>query len=173
VTDTTPPTSLPTGLRRAVTAVGVVAAVHVAALVLVLTHRGVITTTAFADHPDWPAAQVDSEATSLVLQSVLPHVLIPVLLLWRASTLRSRRPRARTVLTVLLCVQVAAHATLPITLHELPGYGGWVIAVQALSAVFEVAALALLWGPRSSREWFRPVVPTAAALSPRPRRSRP
>jgi hypothetical protein len=146
--------ALPTSLRRATLAVGVVAAVHLVALVLVLTHQGDIAATTAADHPDWAPDRVAEQASSQVWESVLPHVLIPVLLLWRASTLRSRRPRARVVLTVLLGVQLLAHASLPITLHQLPGYAPVVLAVQAFSLVFEVAALVLLWGPRDSREWF-------------------
>jgi hypothetical protein len=145
---------LPTALRRAGLAVGVVAAVHLVALVLVLTHRADILATTAADHPDWAPDRIAEQASSQVWESVLPHVLIPVLLLWRASGLRTRRPRARIVLTVLLGVQLLAHATLPMTLHQLPGYAPVIIAVQAFSLVFEVAALALLWGPRESREWF-------------------
>jgi hypothetical protein len=120
--------------------------------------------TAAADHPDWTPDRIAEQTTSQVWESAVPHVLIPVLLLWRASGLRGRRPRARIVLTVLLGVQLLAHATLPMTLHQLPGYGPLIIAVQAFSLVFELAALALLWGPRESRDWF--------ALSPSPR-SRP
>lgn len=145
----------PAELRRAVLAVRVVAAVHLAALVLVLTHRDVIAATTAADHPDWMSARIGAQAGAQVWQSAVPHVVIPLLLLWRASTLRTGRPRARTVLTVLLGVQVLAHATLPLTLHQLPGYGPAVLAVQAFSLAFEVTALVLLWAPRSSRAWFR------------------
>jgi hypothetical protein len=47
-----------------------------------------------------------------------------------------------------------AHASLPMTLGELPGYGPWVIAVQAVSFVFEVTALVLLW-TKESTGFFR------------------
>jgi hypothetical protein len=36
----------------------------------------------------------------------------------------------------------------------LPGYGAWVIAGQAVSLVFEVAALVLLW-TKESTVFFR------------------
>src|SRR4051795_5683643 len=100
MTDTAVRRGLPVALRRATAAVVVVAAVHLVALVLVLTHRPDILATTAADHPDWAPDRIADQASSQVWQSVVPHVLIPVLLLWRASGLRSHRPRARTVLTV-------------------------------------------------------------------------
>ncbi|MEV6411737.1 hypothetical protein [Kribbella sp. NPDC051718] len=84
---------------------------------------------------------------------ILVHVvaLIPLLLAFRLRTLKAHK---RIFLTVLLGIQLLAHASLPITLHELPGYGGAVIAVQAVSLVFEVSALWLLWATDDSKAWF-------------------
>lgn len=142
---------LPRSLRLVRWAVGVVILVHLVALVLLLTHRDVIHGTVLADNPGWSAEKVDEQANSLVLQSVVPHVLIPLLLAFR---LRSLKAHKRTFLTVLLAIQLLAHASLPITLHELPGYDGAVIAVQAVSLVFEVSALWLLWATDDAKVWF-------------------
>jgi hypothetical protein len=98
-----------------------------------------------------------------VLSSVVPHVIFAILLPLRAYRLRTGRSRARTILTVLLALQIAAHGTLPMVLKVLPGYGAWVIAVQAFSLVFEVAALWLLWGSPAARRFF---APSAAQATP-------
>jgi hypothetical protein len=83
---------------------------------------------------------------------VVPHVLIPILLVLRARGLKNRR---RIFLTVLLGIQLLAHASLPITLHELPGYGAIIIAVQAVSITFELTALWFLWAHPASKAWFQ------------------
>ncbi|NEA35646.1 hypothetical protein [Streptomyces sp. SID13031] len=145
---------LPRSLKLVQRAVGVVILVHLVALILLLTHRDVIHGTVLADNPGWSADQVDDQTHSLVLQSAIPHVLIPLLLAFRAKALKSRKSRTRIFLTVLLGIQLLAHASLPITLHELPGYGAAVIAVQAVSLVFELSALWLLWATEDSRAWF-------------------
>jgi hypothetical protein len=153
-------TALPTSIKRVQQAVGVVVLVHLVALLLLLTHRGVIHGTVLSDHPGWSGDQVDSETNSLVWQSVVPHILIPLLLIFRARALKSRRPGARTFLTVLLAIQLAAHATLPITLHELPGYTATIVTVQAISLAAELTALYHLWLTPTSRTWFAKPEPT-------------
>jgi hypothetical protein len=147
-------TGLPSSVRRVQQAVAVVVLVHLVALVLLLTHRDVIHSTVLSDHPGWSPDQVDTQTSSLVWQSVVPHVLIPLLLVFRARALKSGRPRARTFLTVLLAIQLLAHASLPVTLHELPGYAVIIIAVQTISLIFELSALWLLWAHPTSRTWF-------------------
>ena len=147
---TTPP-----HLRSAVAAVFVVAAVHVAALILIGLHVDVIRGSVAAAHPGIDAGRLSELTGTQVLSSVVPHVLLVVLLSWRAWRLRSGRPRTRIVVTILLAVQLLAHATLPTVLRMLPGYGGWVTGVQAFSLVFELAALWLLWAPKQVRAYFR------------------
>jgi hypothetical protein len=146
-------TALPANVRRAQLAVFAVAAIHVLALLLVLMHRDVISAALAAQHP---GAEADALAGSAVLQSALPHVILAILLPLRALRLRNGRRSTRLILTVVLIIQIAAHATLPMVLAELPGYGAWVIAVQAVSLMFEVAALYLLW-TRESTAYFTPV----------------
>jgi hypothetical protein len=141
-------TTFPRALVRVQYAVYAVAAIHVVALALILTHRDVMTTAFAASHPG-------QDPNGAVWQSVLPHVVLAILLPLRARRLRSGRPRARVVLTVVLAIQILAHATLPMVLAELPGYGAQVIAVQAVSLVFEIAALVLLWSP-AARRFFAP-----------------
>jgi hypothetical protein len=145
-------TALPANVRRAQFAVFAVAAIHVLALLLVLTHRDVIAAALAAQHP---GADTDALAGSAVLQSAIPHVVLAILLPLRAWRVRDGQRRSRLILTIVLIVQLAAHATLPMVLAELPGYGAWVIAVQAVSLVFEVAALCLLWTAQS-KVFFNP-----------------
>jgi hypothetical protein len=144
----TAPSPLPTAVRRAQVAVVAVAAIHVLALVLILDHRDVIAAAVAAAHPTGDA---DALTRSALTQSIVPHVVLALLLPLRAARLRGGRPGTRRFLTAILVIQLLAHATLPIVLAELPGYGGWVIAVQAASLVFEVAALSWLWTPAAGR----------------------
>lgn len=146
----------PPPVQRARWCVTVVAAIHVVALALILTHADTIRAALADQHPALGGALLDSQARQLVLQSAIPHVVLAVVLTIRARTLLSGRSRARTVLTALLALQLLAHATLPITLHELPGLGAAVIAVQGTSLVFEVTALILMWRPAAARGWFAP-----------------
>ena len=150
--------SLPLLLRRAQQAVYVVAAIHGLALILVLTHRDVIAGALAAQHP---GADIGALTDAAVWQSVIPHVVLAILLPRRALRLASGRPSARIVLTVVLGIQVAAHATLPMVLAELPGYGVWIIGLQAVSLVFELVALRLLWTSEASVHFGR----TPAAIS--------
>jgi hypothetical protein len=159
-TQTFPSNQFPTTLRRAQYAVFVVAAIHVVALLLILWHRDVIAASVAAHHPELTGAALDKLSSSTVMQSVIPHVVLAVLLPLRAWRLRRGRRWTQLFLTVLLAIQVAAHATLPIVLAELPGYGAAVVAVQAVSLVFEVAALGLLW-TREARRYFASQAPSA------------
>jgi hypothetical protein len=148
---TTVPTRVPTTVRRAQFAIAAVAAIHVLALLLVLTHRDVIAGAIAAQHP---GADVTALAASAVWQAAIPHIVLAVLFPLRAWRLRNGRPSSRIVLTVVLGIQLLAHASLPMVLGELPGYGVWVIAIQAVSLVFEIAALVLLW-TKDSNSFFR------------------
>jgi hypothetical protein len=53
--------------------------------------------------------------------------------------------RTRTIITALLDLQLLAHATLPLQLQLFPGYGPWIIGIQAVSLVFETSTSYLLW----------------------------
>lgn len=144
----------PASLRWASYAVFVVAAVHLVALVLLMTHQDVIRSSVVADHPGWTGAQVARQTRTLVTQSLIPHIVLPLILTVRGSRLLAGRARGRGLLTTVLVIQVLAHATLPISLHELPGYATPLVAVQAFSLVFEVTALVGLW-TTSASVYFR------------------
>ncbi|MFI5915550.1 hypothetical protein [Dactylosporangium sp. NPDC051541] len=79
--------------------------------------------------------------------AVVPHLVLAVLLPLRAYKLRSGRPKARRILTVVLGIQILAHAMLPGVVAQMPGYAVPIITLQALSLVCEVAALVFLWAP--------------------------
>ena len=147
-------------IRRTQTAVLVVAAIHVVALVLVLQHQDVISAALAAQRP---GADIGALTRATVLQSVIPHVVLAVLLPIRAFRLNPAKPGSRIVLTVVLGVQILAHATLPMVTRELPGYGPWIIAVQAVSLVFEVAALCNLWSGEARAMFRRPARAKAPA----------
>ncbi|WP_433063732.1 hypothetical protein [Dactylosporangium sp. CS-033363] len=156
--------ALPTAIRRSQYAVFGVATVHVAAIVLLLTHRDAMHAGQLALHP---GGDIDALTKAALLQSLVPHVIFAVLLPLRALRLTRGRRSGRTVLTAVLTLQIAAHATLPMVTRELPGYGGWIIAVQALSFLFEIAALVYLWSP-SARTFFRPGQAPAPAKTSEP-----
>jgi hypothetical protein len=145
--------TLPYVLSLAHRCVLVVVAVHLAALALIATHADAFVASAVAAHPGLAPAAAGKLGHNLVLQSVIPHLVLAVVLTVRARALRGGRRRARTLLAVLLGLQMAAHATLPITLHQLPHYAPVVIAIQAASLAFEVAALVLLFS-RPARRWY-------------------
>jgi hypothetical protein len=144
----------PRQVEHAIRALYVVAAIHLLALVLVATHHGVLTAAVAADHPGWSPQRVDKVAASLFQSTLVPHIVLPVVFLARGRALRSGRHRTRTVITVLLGLQLLAHATLPLQLRLFPGYGPWIVGVQAVSLVFEAATLGLLWGTAPAREFF-------------------
>lgn len=147
------PRLVPRPLRWAQVAVLIVALVHIAALVLLLTHHDVLHATVVTDHRGRSSAEIETQTRRQIVQSAIPHVVLPPVLTWRAHALTSGRSRARIVLLVLLAAQIAAHGTLPLVLHRLPGYAPIVISIQAFSFAFEVAALVLLWHP-ATRAYF-------------------
>ncbi len=148
------PQLVPRSLRWAQVAVLIVAAVHIAALVLVLTHQDELHATVATDHPGWLPSEIETQARQEIVQSAFPHVVLPLVLSWRARALTSGRNRARIVLVVLLAAQMAAHGTLPLVMQRLPDHAPAVIGIQAFSFAFEVAALVLLWHP-ATRAFFR------------------
>ena len=109
-----------TTLRRAQYAIAVVAAIHVVALILIWMHRDVIAASVAAQHPQLTGADLGALTRSTILQSVIPHLVLAVLLPVRAWRLRPGRRSTQVVLTVILGLQLAAHASLPIVLAELP-----------------------------------------------------
>src|SRR4051794_23837489 len=72
--------------------------------------------------------------------TVVPHLVLAVLLPLRALKLRTGRPKARRMLTLVLGIQILGHAMLPSVIAQMPGYAVPIIALQALSLVCEVAA---------------------------------
>jgi hypothetical protein len=157
--------SVPSTVRQATTAVSVVAAVHVLALALLVVNRHALAVAVADQHPDWTAARVQSLADDRFVQSVVPHVVLAIVLTVRALAVRRGRSRGRGLLTVVLVLQLAAHATFPFQAQMLPTFVGWLVLVQGFSLVFEVSALWLLWRPDASRRWFRgEAAPAAPAL---------
>jgi hypothetical protein len=77
----------------------------------------------------------------LLPAALVPHLVLAVLLPVRALKLRSGKPKARVVLTIVLAIQLVA------AVAGVPGYDAWTLAIQAGSAALEFAALALLWLP--------------------------
>ena len=144
----------PRPVRYGIGAVLVVAAIHLIALALVITHRDVLTAAVAAAHPTWSSGRVDQVASSEFWSTLIPHILLPIVFVARARALRSGRRRTRTIITALLGLQLLAHATLPLQLQLFPGYGPWIIGVQAVSFVFEASTIYLLWRSPEARDFF-------------------
>jgi hypothetical protein len=154
-----------TSVSRAINCLYVVVVVHLVAAVLLVLHRDVINHAIAAAHPTWPAARAGSVATSLFSSSLAVHLVLAAVLLIRGRSLRSGRPLVRVFITALLVLQLLAHATIRTQLDMLPGYAGWLLAVQGFSLIFELATLWLLWGTPDGRAYFRPAHPTVSAAA--------
>jgi hypothetical protein len=122
----------------------------VLALILIVLHREVFTATVAQAHPGLSAAKIDARGRALFLSMLAPHAVLAPALAIRARQLGRGTKRARTMLTFLLGLQIAAHATIPYQNAILPGYLGWLVTVQSISFVFEVAALWWLWQRRDA-----------------------
>jgi hypothetical protein len=146
----------PRQVRYGIVALLIVAAIHLIALALVITHHNVLTAAVAAAHPTWSFTRVDQVASSQFWSTLIPHIVLPIVFVARARGLRSGRRRTRTIITALLGLQLLAHATLPLRLQLFPGYGPWIIGVQAVSLVFEASTIYLLWHSPEARSFFAP-----------------
>lgn len=152
----------PRQVRYAIGALLIVAAIHLIALALVITHHDVLTAAVAAAHPTWSPQRVNKAASSQYWSTLIPHIVLPIVFVTRAPALRSGRRRSRTIITALLGLQLLAHATLPLQLQLFPGYGPWIIGVQAVSLVFEASTIYLLWRSPEARSFFTPTPDPAA-----------
>jgi hypothetical protein len=141
----TGPRRMPGDVRLARGALLVVAAVHLLAIVLLLVNQAAV-------------AEGTSRTNYTGPSQVVVHIVLAVLFALAAAVLPRRW--GRVAATVLLGLQLLAHATLPLVVAMLPAFAAQIVLVQLFSLVFEVAALWLLWGSRASREHYR------AAYSP-------
>jgi hypothetical protein len=164
--DTTRP--IPRHVRYAIRALFLVAAIHLVALALVITHHDVLTASVAAHHPGWSPHRVDRVASSQFQSTMIPHVVLPIVFVTRARALRSGRRRTRTIITALLGLQLLAHATLPLQLQLFPGYGQWIIAIQAVSLTFEASTIYLLWRSPEARSFFAPTSNSAVGWTDQP-----
>src|SRR5690349_19349112 len=105
--------NVPRSVRQATSAGFVVVAVHVLALTLLVINRHALVDAAAHQHPGWTAARVQQLAEGRFVQSIVPHVILAIALTVRALGVRSGRTRGRMFLTVLLVLQLLAHATFP------------------------------------------------------------
>jgi hypothetical protein len=144
----------PREVAYAIRALFVVAAIHLVALALVITHHDVLTAAVAAHHPDWSPDRVGQVASSQFQSTLIPHIVLPIVFVTRARALRSGRRRTRTIITALLGLQLLAHATLPLQLQLFPGYGPWIIGIQAVSLMFEAGTIYLLWRSPEARSFF-------------------
>jgi hypothetical protein len=144
----------PRHVRYAIRALYVVAAIHLVALALVITHHDVLTAAVASAHPTWSPDRVDQVASLQFQSTLIPHLVLPIVFVIRTRALRSGRRRTRTIITALLGLQLLAHATLPLQLPLFPGYSPWIIGVQAVSLVFEASTICLLWRSPEARNFF-------------------
>jgi hypothetical protein len=95
---------------------------------------------------------------------VVTHIVFAVLLVLLAGglALGTGRRWMRIAVTVVLTLQLLAHATLPAVVAILPAHAVEIVAVQAASLVLEIATLWLLWFAGPSRAWFAPGRPIAS-----------
>lgn len=149
---------IPTSIKRAGLAVGVVSAIHVIALILLQTHSQEISATIHQLRPNMSAETFQQAYTQAVTTPSIVHIVLPILLLLAMRSVWVKKtPFSRMCLSLLLLIQILAHATIPITVATLPQEATTVIAVQGLSFVFELAALIWLWATKDSRAYFKNV----------------
>src|SRR6266496_1944639 len=111
-----------------------VAAIHLLAMVLLLAH---------ADEVAEGMRRTNYAGASPVVTHIVYAVLLVLVAL--GLTLGRWRRGMRIVVTVLLALQLLAHATLPLVVAILPAHAFEIIAVQVASLAVELAALWLLW----------------------------
>ena len=85
----------PREVAYAIRALFVVAAIHLVALALVITHHDVLTAAVAAHHPDWSPDRVGQVASSQFQSTLIPHIVLPIVFVTRARALRSGRRRTR------------------------------------------------------------------------------
>ena len=80
----------PRQVRDAIGALLIVAAIHLIALALVVTHHDVLTAAVAAAHPTWAPDRVDKVASSQFWSTPIPHVVLPIVFVTRAESGVSR-----------------------------------------------------------------------------------
>src|SRR4029453_15429512 len=98
-----------------------------------ITHHDVLTAAVAAHHPNWSPDRVD-QVPSSKFESTLTHKICR--LSWFAHP--------------------PAPAALPLQLQLFPGYGPWIIRIQAVSLMFEASTIYLLWRSPEARSFFAP-----------------
>lgn len=132
--------SVPREIVWAACSLFAVGLIHWLDIVLIATHR---------------QEAVPSAMTQYLLNSsIVVHVIFGTLFILCAWLIRTGRNWLRLCVTVLLAIELLAHLSLPTIIALLPGEAIATIIVQAISLLFELAALFLLWFPRPTRLFF-------------------
>jgi hypothetical protein len=118
----------------------VIGFIHYLAIFLIATHRQEAVSSAMTQY--------------LFNSSIVVHVISGTLFVLFALLVRSGRNWLRILITVLLVIQLLAHLSLPTLMALLPSEAVFTLTVQAVSLLFELAALFLLWFSRPVRLYF-------------------
>lgn len=99
---------------------------------------------------------LDRVVVFVIVYAIVLHLVDVVLLLWLVPRILRGRPWARIVLTVYLVVATV------LSLYSAPK-GGMYLAVVIPTDIIHIIMLVLLWGPPSTRRFFRPDPASAPA----------
>jgi hypothetical protein len=89
--------------------------------------------------------------------STVVHAIFGTLFVLFALLIRTGQNWLRILVTGLLVLQLLAHLSLPTIMALLPSEAVFTLTVQAVSLLFELAALFLLWFSRPARLYFAAV----------------
>lgn len=120
--------------------------------VLALTGLGRDIAVVAHSHPQWSQGRVRGDVVGQVLALVIPRLLLALLLLWLATTLRRGKRWVRLVVTVVLAAGALVElegALSPATALPLRPIAGLLAALEVLTAV-------TLWMAPRSRAFFAP-----------------
>jgi hypothetical protein len=132
-----------------------VAAIHIAAFFLLLMYQQEIAATIHQLHLNFTVEAYTEQYNSAVITPCMVHIVLSLIFLLILRSLYRKPTRAiRIRLTILLVIQILAHATIPITISTLPSQTVAVILVQSVSFIFELCALYFLWIPLASKAYF-------------------
>lgn len=119
----------------------VIGVIHYVAIFLIATHR--------------QDADLSPLTQNIFESSMIIHVIMGTIFILMRIVIRTGRNWLRILATVLLVIQLLAHLSIVTLIRLLPDQAVPTIAVQAISLVFELAALFLLWRSQQAGVYFK------------------
>jgi hypothetical protein len=129
---------------------GVLAVIYVIAFALFVSHLGEMTSTLTQANPGASPGRVDDLVNQALIIGGGYHLACALVFGWLTVMTRRGWDGARIAAPIVLALDVAGavYSEAPVLLPQERPY---IIAVQVIAAVLQVAAIALLWRPLGGR----------------------